>query len=44
MAKEADGGHMNTARMKDYFPEEERATRIFSAVKLVSEEVGRSMA
>lgn len=30
--------------MKDFLPEEERATRVVSAVRAVSEQLGRSMA
>ena len=40
----ADGGRMNNEAMKEFLPEEKRATRIISAVKAVSEQVGRSMA
>jgi aryl-alcohol dehydrogenase-like predicted oxidoreductase len=40
----ADGGRMTNEGMKDFFPEEQRATRIISAVKSVSEQVGRSPA
>ena len=40
----ADGGRMTNEGMKEFLPEEERATRIISAVKAVSEQVGRSMA
>jgi aryl-alcohol dehydrogenase-like predicted oxidoreductase len=39
-----DGGRMNNEGMKEFLPEEERATRIISALKSVSEQVGRSMA
>ena len=35
---------MSTEGMKEFLPEEQRATRIISAVKAVSEQVGRSMA
>jgi aryl-alcohol dehydrogenase-like predicted oxidoreductase len=41
---EADGGRMTNEGMKEFLPEEQRATRIISAVKAVSEQVGRSMA
>ena len=34
---------MNNEGMKEFLPEEQRATRIISAVKAVSEQVGRSM-
>src|SRR6202049_3995885 len=40
----ADGGRMSNEGMKEFLPEEQHATRIISAVKAVSEEVGRSMA
>jgi len=40
----ADGGRMSNAGMKEFLPEEQRAARIISAVKSVSEQTGRSMA
>src|ERR1700730_11096415 len=40
----ADGGRMSNVGMKEFLPEEQHATRIISAVKAVSEQVGRSMA
>ena len=40
----ADGGRMSNEGMKEFLPEEQRAARIISAVKAVSEQVGRSMA
>src|SRR4030081_2275302 len=40
----ADGGRMTNEGMKEFLPEEQRATRIISAVKSVSEQTGRSMA
>src|SRR6202030_24667 len=40
----ADGGRMFNEGMKEFLPEEQRATRIISAVKAVSEQTGRSMA
>src|ERR1700732_1235041 len=40
----ADGGRMSNERMKEFLPEEQHATRIISAVRAVSEQVGRSMA
>ena len=40
----ADGGRMTNEVMKDFFPEEQRAAPIVSAVKSVSEQTGRSMA
>src|ERR1700682_1671075 len=40
----ADGGRMSKEGMKEFLPEEQHATRIISAVKAVSEQVGRSMA
>jgi aryl-alcohol dehydrogenase-like predicted oxidoreductase len=40
----AEKGRMSLEGMKDFLPEQERATRIISAVKSVSEQVGRSMA
>jgi aryl-alcohol dehydrogenase-like predicted oxidoreductase len=39
-----EAGRMASAGMKQFLPEEQRATRIVSAVKTVSEQVGRSMA
>ena len=35
---------MSNEAMKEFLPEEQRATRIISAVKAVSEQVSRSMA
>jgi aryl-alcohol dehydrogenase-like predicted oxidoreductase len=35
---------MSNERMKEFLPEEQRATRIISAVKSVSKQTGRSMA
>ena len=40
----SDGGRMTNEGMKDFLPEQQRATRIVSAMKAVSEQVGRSMA
>jgi aryl-alcohol dehydrogenase-like predicted oxidoreductase len=40
----ADGARLTNAGMKEFLPEEQRATRIISAVKSVSAQVGRSMA
>ncbi len=40
----ADGGRMTNQGMKEFLPEEQRAARIISAVKSVSELTGRSMA
>jgi aryl-alcohol dehydrogenase-like predicted oxidoreductase len=40
----ADGGRMSNEGMKEFLPEEQRAARIISAVKSVSEQTGRSMA
>src|ERR1700686_2423881 len=40
----ADVGRMSNEGMKEFLPEEQHATRIISAVKAVSEQVGRSMA
>jgi aryl-alcohol dehydrogenase-like predicted oxidoreductase len=40
----ADGGRMSNEGMKELLPDEIRATRIISAVKSVSEQLGRSMA
>ncbi len=40
----ADGARMTNEGMKDFFPEEQRAARVISAVKSVSEQTGRSMA
>src|ERR1700720_2564061 len=39
-----DGGGMTKEGMKEFLPEEQRTARIISAVKSVSEQVGRSMA
>jgi aryl-alcohol dehydrogenase-like predicted oxidoreductase len=39
-----DGGRLSNKGMKEFLPEEQRATRIISAVKAVSEQVGRNMA
>ena len=40
----ADGARMSNEGMKEFLPEKERATRIISAVKSVSEQADRSMA
>ena len=40
----ADGGRMTNEGMKESLPEEQRATRIISAVKAVSKQAGSSMA
>src|SRR3979490_2318088 len=40
----ADGARLTNAGMEEFLPEEQRAARIISAVKLVSAQVGRSMA
>jgi aryl-alcohol dehydrogenase-like predicted oxidoreductase len=40
----ADGGRMTNEGMKEFLPQEQRAARIMSAVKSVSEQTGRSMA
>jgi aryl-alcohol dehydrogenase-like predicted oxidoreductase len=40
----ADGGRMSNEGMKEFLPEEQHAMRIISALKAVSEQVGRSMA
>jgi aryl-alcohol dehydrogenase-like predicted oxidoreductase len=40
----ADGGRMTNEGLKAFLPEEQRAVPIISAVKAVSEQVGRSMA
>src|SRR5580693_2074421 len=40
----AAGGRMSNEGMKEFLPEEQRTARIISAVKSVSEQVGRSMA
>jgi aryl-alcohol dehydrogenase-like predicted oxidoreductase len=40
----ADGGRLATEGMKDFLPEEQRAARVVSALKSVSEQAGRSMA
>jgi aryl-alcohol dehydrogenase-like predicted oxidoreductase len=40
----ADGARMTNEGMKEFLPEEQRAARIISAVKSVSEQAGRSMA
>ena len=39
----ADGARMTNEGMKEFLPDEQRAARIISAVKAVSEQVGRSM-
>jgi aryl-alcohol dehydrogenase-like predicted oxidoreductase len=39
-----DGGRMSNVGMKGFLPEEQRATRVISAVKAVSKQTGRSMA
>jgi aryl-alcohol dehydrogenase-like predicted oxidoreductase len=39
-----DGGRMSKEGMKEFLPDEQRATRIISAVKSVSEQTGGSMA
>jgi aryl-alcohol dehydrogenase-like predicted oxidoreductase len=39
-----DGARMSNEGMREFLPEEQRATRIISAVKSVSEQTGRSMA
>ena len=41
---EAEGGRLSQEMMKDFVPEEQRATPVVSAVKVVSEQLGRSMA
>jgi len=41
---EAEGARFSQAMMKGFLPEEERAGRVVSAVKSVSEQLGRSMA
>ena len=41
---EAEGARLSQAMMKDFIPEERWAARIVSAVKAVSEQLGRSMA
>jgi aryl-alcohol dehydrogenase-like predicted oxidoreductase len=38
-----DGGRMSNEGMKELLPEEQRATRIISAVKAVSKQTGSSM-
>src|SRR5438132_1613566 len=40
----AEGARMTNEGMKDFFPEEQRAAPIISAVKSVSEQTGRGMA
>jgi len=40
----ADGGRMTNEGMKAFLPDGQRAARIISAVKSISEQVGRSMA
>jgi aryl-alcohol dehydrogenase-like predicted oxidoreductase len=40
----ADGGRMSNEGMKEFLPEGQRTARIISAVKSVSDQVGRSMA
>jgi aryl-alcohol dehydrogenase-like predicted oxidoreductase len=41
---QADAGRLASDGMKEFLPEKQRAARIISAVKSVSEQVGRSMA
>jgi diketogulonate reductase-like aldo/keto reductase len=40
----ADGGRMSNEEMKEFLPEEQRATPIISALKSVAKQTGRSMA
>src|SRR5207342_3599406 len=40
----AEGGRMAVDAMKEFVPEEQRIGRILKAVKVVADEVGRSMA
>jgi aryl-alcohol dehydrogenase-like predicted oxidoreductase len=40
----AEGGRLASEEMKEFLPEKQRAARIISAVKSVSDQVGRSMA
>jgi aryl-alcohol dehydrogenase-like predicted oxidoreductase len=40
----ADNARLSNEGMKDFLPEEQRAARVISAVKSVSEQTGRSMA
>src|SRR6266446_6242272 len=40
----AEGARMTNEGMKDFFPEEQRAAPVISAVKSVSEQTGRGMA
>ena len=40
----AEGGPVSNEEMKEFLPEEQRATRIISAMNAVSEHVGRSIA
>src|SRR2546423_3440340 len=40
----SEPGRMSSDMMKQFLPEQQRAERIVSAVKTVSDEVGRSMA
>src|SRR5882757_5497360 len=40
----SDGGRMSNEGMKEFLPEDQRATRIISAVKAVSKQTGSSMA
>ena len=40
----SEGGRMSSDMVKEFMPEEQRATRIVAAVKAVADEVGRSMA
>ena len=41
---QTEGARLSQATMKDFVPEEQRATRIVSALRAVSEQLGRSMA
>jgi aryl-alcohol dehydrogenase-like predicted oxidoreductase len=40
----SEGGRMSSDMMKEFMPEEQRATRIVAAVKAVADEAGHSMA
>jgi len=42
--REAGGNFIDSANLKEYMPEQQRADRIIAAVKTVSDETGRSMA
>lgn len=42
--QKGEPGRMNNEMMKDFLPEQQRADRVVAAVKMVADEVGRSLA